>query len=110
MVTQGDKRVNMYVSAIPFLFVVPPPAGGFVLMLAMKSSKDLGTCFLVSSFSFLPSSSLKREPLVGLSLLVSVKFQIEVTSVCKTAEAHQHFELSQHRDTSRFHLILTSVT
>ena len=51
-----------------------------MLILAMKSSSDLGTCFLGCSFSFLPNSSLNREPLVGLSLLVSVNVQIEVTS------------------------------
>ena len=55
----------------PFLLAAADPAFDLVLILAMKSSSDLGTCFFGSSLSFLPSSSLNRDCLEGLSLLSS---------------------------------------
>ena len=60
-------------NAKPFLFAALDPVFDLLLIFAMKSSSDLGTaCFLGSFFSFLPSSSLNRDCLEGLSLLVSV--------------------------------------
>ena len=60
-------------NAKPFLFAALDPVFALLLIFAMKSSSDLGTaCFLGSFFSFLPSSSLNRDCLEGLSLLVSV--------------------------------------
>lgn len=56
------------------MFATLDPVFDLLLIFAMKSSSDLGTaCFLVSFFSFLPSSSLNRDCLDGLSLLVSVR-------------------------------------
>lgn len=45
--------------SLPFLGEVS--LSGLELILAMKSSSDFGTAFLLSIFSFFPNNSLKRE-------------------------------------------------
>ena len=67
----------------PFLLAAAFPVFDLVLILAMKSSSDLGTCFFGSSLSFLPSSSLNRDCLEGLSLLFSGVYKNANTSAAQ---------------------------